>query len=162
MTRTRGAAPVVAGMRRTGAVRDLIARSPSMSLPPTPRPAGNVLIVEDDPDVREMLAALLVTEGFHAVAAEDGLEALHLLRAVLHRAPQVPCMILLDLMMPRLSGNEFRRAQLGDPTLAAVPVAVMSGAVDLEQRAQALGAVATLSKPIDCELLLKVVRRYCA
>ena len=93
-----------------------------------------MLIVEDDPDVREMLAALLVTEGFHAVAAEDGLEALHLLRAVRHRAPQIPCLILLDLMMPRLSGNEFRRAQLGDPTVAAVPVAVMSGAVDLEQR----------------------------
>ena len=129
---------------------------------PTPPPAGNVLIVEDDPDVREMLAALLVSEGFHAVAAEDGLEALHLLRAVRHRAPQIPCLILLDLMMPRLSGNEFRRAQLGDPTVAAVPVAVMSGAVDIEQRAQALGAVATLAKPIDCERLLKVVRRYCA
>ena len=129
---------------------------------PTPPPAGNVLIVEDDPDVREMLAALLVTEGFHAVAAEDGLEALHLLRAVRHRAPQIPCLILLDLMMPRLSGNEFRRAQLGDPTVAAVPVAIMSGAVDIEQRAQALGAVATLAKPIDCEVLLDVVRRYCA
>ena len=126
--------------------------------PPPPLPAGNVLIVEDDPDVREMLAALLVTEGFHAVAAEDGLEALHLLRAVRHRAPQIPCLILLDLMMPRLSGNEFRRAQLGDPTVAAVPVAVMSGAVDIEQRAQSLGAVATLSKPIDCEMLLAVVR----
>jgi CheY-like chemotaxis protein len=127
-----------------------------------PPPTGNVLIVEDDPDVREMLEALLVTEGFHAVSAEDGLEALHLLRAVRHRAPQIPCLILLDLMMPRLSGNEFRRAQLGDPTVASVPVAVMSGAVDLEQRAQALGAVATLTKPIDCEMLLRVVRRYCA
>jgi CheY-like chemotaxis protein len=126
------------------------------------RPNGNVLIVEDDPDVREMLSALLVTEGFHAVAAEDGLEALHLLRAVRHRAPQIPCLILLDLMMPRLSGNEFRRAQLGDPTVAAVPVAVMSGAVDLEQRAQSLGAVASLAKPIDCEMLLEIVRRYCA
>ena len=52
-----------------------------MSVPPTPRPAGNVLIVEDDPDVREMLAALLVTEGFHPVAAEDGWRP-HLLRAV--------------------------------------------------------------------------------
>ena len=133
-----------------------------MSAPPTPRPAGNVLIVEDDPDVREMLATLLDTEGFHAVAAEDGLEALHLLRALRHRAPQTPCLILLDLMMPRLSGNEFRRAQLGDPTVATVPVAVMSGAIDLEQRAASLGAVATLSKPIDCDLLLKVVRRYCA
>jgi CheY-like chemotaxis protein len=133
-----------------------------MNAMPTPQPAGNVLIVEDDPDVREMLAVLLVAEGFHAVSAEDGLEALHLLRALRHRAPQVPCLILLDLMMPRLSGNEFRRAQLGDPTVAAVPVAVMSGAVDVEQRAQALGAVATLSKPINCELLLKIVRRYCA
>lgn len=128
----------------------------------TPPVIGNVLIVEDDADVREMLAALLVSEGFHPVAAEDGLEGLHLLRVVRHRAPDVPCLILLDLMMPRLSGNEFRRAQLGDPTVSGVPVAVMSGAVDVEQRAESLGAVAILTKPIDCEMLLEVVRRYCA
>ena len=128
----------------------------------TTTPAGNVLIVEDDPDVREMLSTLLSTEGFHAVAAEDGLEALHLLRAVRHRAPEVPCLVLLDLKMPRLGGNEFRRAQLGDPTVASVPVAVMSGAVDLEQRAQDLGAVATVAKPINIDRLMDVVRRYCA
>lgn len=125
-------------------------------------PAGNVLIVEDDPDTREMLMMLLSSEGFHTVAAEDGLEALHLLRTVRHRAPEVPCLVLLDLKMPRLSGGEFRRAQLGDPTVASVPVAVMSGAVDAEQRAQALGAVAIVTKPIDFDLLLDVVRRYCA
>src|SRR3979409_815920 len=111
-----------------------------------PRSPGNVLIVEDDPDIREMLRELLATEGFHAVAAEDGLEALHLLRTVRHRAPEVPCLVLLDLKMPRLGGNEFRRAQLGAPTGASVPVAVMSGADDLEARAQALGAVASVSK----------------
>jgi DNA-binding response OmpR family regulator len=125
-------------------------------------PAGNVLIVEDDPDVRAMLSALLATQGFNAVTAEDGLEALHLLRAVRHRSPETPCLVLLDLKMPRLGGSEFRRAQLGDPTVASVPVAVMSGARDLEQRAAALGAVATLPKPIDCNVLLAVVRRYCA
>lgn len=123
---------------------------------------GNVLIVEDDPETREMLAALLATEGFHAVSAEDGLEALHLLRTVRHRAPDAPCLVLLDLKMPRLGGNEFRRAQLGDPSLAAVPIAVMSGAIDAEQRAATLGAVATLTKPINFEVLLDVVRRYCA
>lgn len=123
---------------------------------------GNVLIVEDDPDVRDMLSTLLSMEGFNAVAAEDGLEALHLLRAVRHRAPDVPCLVLLDLKMPRLSGHEFRRAQLGDPIVASVPVAVMSGAIDLQQRAEALGAVATVPKPIDCDALLDVVRRYCA
>jgi CheY-like chemotaxis protein len=125
-------------------------------------PAGNVLIVEDDPDTREMLAALLATEGFHAVGAEDGLEALHLLRTVRHRAPDVPCLVLLDLKMPRLGGNEFRRAQLGDPIVATVPIAVMSGAVDAEELAATLGAVATLTKPIDFDVLLDVVRRYCA
>jgi CheY-like chemotaxis protein len=123
---------------------------------------GNVLIVEDDPDVRDMLSTLLSMEGFNPVAAEDGLEALHLLRAVRHRAPDVPCLVLLDLKMPRLSGHEFRRAQLGDPIVASVPVAVLSGAVDAEERAQALGAVATVTKPINFDTLLDVVRRYCA
>ena len=127
-----------------------------------PLPVGNVLIVEDDPETREMLASLLATEGFHPVAAEDGLEALHLLRTVRRRAPDVPCLVLLDLRMPRLSGGEFRRAQLGDPTVASVPVAVMSGATDAEQRAQALGAVATVTKPINVDNLLDIVRRYCA
>ena len=126
-----------------------------------PRAGGNVLIVEDDADTRDMLATLLSTQGFHAVTAEDGLEALHVLRTVRHRAPDVPCLILLDLTMPRLGGHEFRRAQLDDPIVASVPMAVMSGAIDAEARGQALGAVATVTKPIDFTVLLDVVRRYC-
>ena len=124
--------------------------------------AGNVLIVEDDGQTRELLATLLATQGFYAVSAEDGLEALHLLRTVRRRAPDVPCLVLLDLTMPRFSGHEFRRAQLGDPTVATVPVAVMSGATDVEKRAAAMGAVAVVAKPIDFNVLLDVVRRYCA
>jgi DNA-binding response OmpR family regulator len=122
---------------------------------------GNILIVEDDPAVRDMVAALLSAKGFHAVGAEDGLEALHLLRTVRHRAPQVPCLVLLDLQMPRLGGQAFRRAQLDDPTVAAVPVAVMSGASDTRERARALGAVASVMKPIDLDVVLDVVTRYC-
>ena len=122
---------------------------------------GNVLIVEDDPDARQMLVALLSAEGFNAVAAEDGLEALHLLRAVRRRTPGIPCLVLLDLKMPRLGGQEFRRAQLSDPVVAQVPVAVMSGATDALEQAHGIGAVATLTKPIDVDELLEVVRRFC-
>ena len=131
-----------------------------MSAPPTPRPAGNVLIVEDDPDVREMLAALLVTEGFHAVAAEDGLEALHLLRAVLHRAPQVPCMILLDLMMPRMTGSEFRMVQKVDPQLCGVPVVLLSADARMEEKARALETDGAIKKPIDLNELLACIQRF--
>jgi CheY-like chemotaxis protein len=127
-----------------------------------PAAPGNVLIVEDDPETREMLRQLLATEGFYALAAEDGLEALHLLRTVRHRAPKAPCLVLLDLKMPRLGGKEFRRAQLGDPTVANVPIAIMSGASDLHERAEAMGAVATLAKPLDVDRLIEVVKRYCA
>ena len=122
---------------------------------------GHVLIVEDDPETREMLATLLANEGFHAVAAEDGLEAMHLLRIVRHGRPDAPCLVLLDLNMPRLGGGEFRRAQLSDPVVGSVPIAIMSGAVDAEAWAQQLGAVATVTKPIDIDVLLGVVRRYC-
>ena len=123
---------------------------------------GNVLIVEDDPDTREMVRRLVATHGFYALVAADGLEALHLLRAVRHRAPEAPCLVLLDLAMPRLGGKEFRRSQLGDPSVASVPIAVMSGATDLQQRAEAMGAVATLAKPLDIDVLIEVVKRYCA
>ena len=124
-------------------------------------PSGHVVIVEDDEPTREMVAALVAAHGFQPIVAEDGLEALHLLRAVRHRAG-TPCLVLLDLTMPRLSGREFRRAQLADPIVAGVPVVVMSGAVDAEQHAAALGAVATLTKPLDVHAVIDVVRRYCA
>ncbi len=124
-------------------------------------PPGHVLIVEDDPDTREMLVTLLSGEGFHAVAAEDGLEALHLLRSVRHRSPDTPCLVLLDLNMPRLGGSEFRRAQLNDPVVASVPVALMSGALDADTWAVTLGAVASLGKPIDFDVLLQVVTLHC-
>lgn len=122
---------------------------------------GHVLIVEDDEATREMLTALLAREGFVAVAAEDGLEALHLLRTVCHHAPGTPCLVLLDLSMPRLGGHAFRQAQLADPLVARIPVALMSGARDVEHWAHELGAVATVPKPLDVDALLQVVRSHC-
>lgn len=120
-----------------------------------------MLIVDDDRQTRELVGAAVTSAGFRAVSAEDGLEGLHLLRAVRHRDPHVPCVILLDFSMPRLGGREFRRAQLADPSVAAVPVVLMTGAVDAEALSTGLGAVATLTKPLDSVRLVDTVRRSC-
>ena len=122
---------------------------------------AEVLLVEDDSN--DIAVAMRAFErhalGEHVKVLRDGAELLDYLEGDGHPAPRL---ILLDLKMPRLGGNEFRRAQLGDPIVASVPVAVMSGAVDALERAETLGAVATLTKPIDLDVLLDVVRKYCA
>jgi CheY-like chemotaxis protein len=113
-----------------------------------------VLIVEDDDDLREMMAQLLSLEGFHAAAVANGQEALDYLK---HE--DVPDLILLDLMMPVMDGWEFRRQQQADPALAGVPVIVFS-AVD-HSRAGDVSAAAILTKPLDFDRLLALVRSYC-
>jgi CheY-like chemotaxis protein len=122
---------------------------------------GTVLIVDDEPGTSQLIAALLSGSGYQVLSAEDGLEALHVLRVV-RRGSTAPCLVLLDLTMPRLGGGEFRRAQLLDPTISSVPIAVISGALDAPEQARAMGAMANLTKPIDIDTLLAIVQRYCA
>jgi DNA-binding response OmpR family regulator len=114
-----------------------------------------VLIVEDDEDLREMMAQLLTLEGFDAATVANGREALDYLR---HNST-VPDVILLDLMMPVMDGWEFRRRQKADPALAPVPVIVLS-ALD-QARAANLDATAFLKKPLDFDRLLTLVRTHC-
>jgi CheY-like chemotaxis protein len=113
-----------------------------------------VLIVEDDEDLREMMAQLLTLEGFHTATVANGREALE----YLHESVK-PEVILLDLMMPVMDGWEFRRQQQADPALAPVPVIVLS-ALD-HGRAADLEADAFLKKPLDFDRLLSLVRTYC-
>jgi CheY-like chemotaxis protein len=113
-----------------------------------------VLIVEDDADLREMMAQLLSLEGYQTAAVANGREALE----YLHRSDS-PEVILLDLMMPVMDGWEFRRHQQADPTLARVPVIVLS-ALD-QSRTADVGAAAFLKKPLDFDRLLQLVRSYC-
>jgi CheY-like chemotaxis protein len=120
------------------------------------KPAGYcpVLIVEDDADLRDMMAQLLALEGFDASTVSNGREALEYLRS--HDNPDL---ILLDLMMPVMDGWEFRREQQRDVELADVPVIVLS-ALD-QARAVNVSATAFLKKPLDFDRLLEMVRRYC-
>ena len=114
-----------------------------------------VLIVEDDADLREMMAQLLSLEGFQAAAVANGSEALQ----YLHNGHIKPDVILLDLMMPVMDGWEFRRKQQADPAFADVPVIVLS-ALD-QSRAADVQAEAFLKKPLDFDRLLQLVRHYC-
>ena len=118
-------------------------------VPPCP-----VLIVEDDHDLREMMAQLLTLEGYDTTTVANGREALE----YLHGRP-IPHVILLDLMMPVMDGWEFHRRMTADPTLAPVPVIVLS-ALD-HVRAANLHAAAFLKKPLDFDRLLHLVRTYC-
>jgi CheY-like chemotaxis protein len=113
-----------------------------------------VLIVEDDVELRDMMAQLLTLEGFVATTVANGREALEYLRQ-----GDRPDIILLDLMMPVMDGWEFRRKQQSDPALATVPVVVLS-ALD-HRRAADVDAVAFLKKPLDFDRLLELVRHYC-
>ena len=113
-----------------------------------------ILIVEDDADLREMMAQLLTLEGFKASTVANGREALEYLSQ-----GDKPDVILLDLMMPVMDGWEFRRQQQARADLSKVPVIVLS-ALD-QTRAADVNAVAFLKKPLDFDRLLELVRQYC-
>jgi CheY-like chemotaxis protein len=83
---------------------------------------SSVLLVDDDEDTREALSELLRAEGFSVATAQNGREAIRWLRET-HPAPSV---VLLDLMMPVMDGNEFLRAKQIDPAISLLPVVVMS------------------------------------
>ncbi len=113
-----------------------------------------VMVVDDDPDIRETIETVLGLQGFHVVTAAGGAEALAMLRAGTR-----PRVILLDLMMPGMDGTEFRARQLGDPELAGIPVFVLSGDANASDKAAALGAEG-LPKPVELQPLIAVVKRY--
>jgi len=114
----------------------------------------NVLVVEDDADIRSALASLLRAEGYAVACAADGREALDRLYA--GERPQV---ILLDLMMPVLSGAEFRVRQLSHPELARIPIVVLTADGRYREMAKALGAAAAFAKPFELDALLNVVAK---
>jgi CheY-like chemotaxis protein len=114
-----------------------------------------ILIVEDDFDVRESLSEALRDEGYAIECAVDGEQALEYLRG-----GGRPGLILLDLMMPRMSGSEFRMVQKVDPQLQHLPVVLLSADGAMEEKAKALQTDGALRKPIDLEQLLKVIESF--
>jgi CheY-like chemotaxis protein len=118
---------------------------------------SGILIVEDDSDIRIDLSEILRDEGYEVAAASNGREALDWLRA-----GNVPCLILLDLMMPVMDGWQFRARQLKSPGMAMIPVVLLSGAGDLRKHATSLAAKGFISKPLELERVLGTVQQHCA
>jgi CheY-like chemotaxis protein len=112
---------------------------------------ASVLLVEDDKDIREAVSAVLESEGYTVLTAGNGKEAL----AILDRGQ--PCVVLLDLMMPVMSGWDFMDEVKKNKRLEDIPVVVVSAYS--ERRAEGVRRV--LKKPLDVNQLLAAVAEYC-
>jgi CheY-like chemotaxis protein len=121
------------------------------------QPTRDVLVVDDDYAIREMLIEVLEDAGYQVTSAENGQQAM----ALLQEAPALPCVILLDLMMPVMSGWAFREAQQSDPKLASIPVVVLSARPGLQHDVFMTTVSEFLQKPVDISHLLRIVERYC-
>jgi CheY-like chemotaxis protein len=114
----------------------------------------SVLVVEDDEGIRNTLRFAIECEGFQVYAAENGKEALEILREI----PK-PCIILLDLMMPVMNGWEFFEAAQKSEAFATIPVVLVTA---FGERAEAIQSKGILKKPVDLNLLFKTIRRWCS
>jgi two-component system, chemotaxis family, chemotaxis protein CheY len=121
-------------------------------MPHSPALLRSVLVVEDDWDIREVVADVLREEGRTVDTARDGLEALKKLDTV-----QRPCLVVLDLMMPRLDGIGFLRELAEHPLKDDFIVLVMSAYRGLTGAAQSSAVRATLAKPFEMDALVSLV-----
>ena len=135
---------------------DVARRESPVANPPaaTGHDGGRVLVIDDDPTVRDLMTRYLEGEGFTVVVAANGVEGLTRAREV-H-----PAAITLDVMMPDLDGWTVLAALKGDPTLADIPVILVT-IVDEKQRGYALGAAEYLVKPVDRGRLTSVLHELC-
>jgi len=112
-----------------------------------------VLVVDDDPNIRRMIVAALRRDGYDFLEAPNGREGLDAMRA------ERPDVVVLDLMMPILSGWDVLRERAGDPELQAIPVIIISANRDPEvATAVSQGICAFLPKPYDIGALSALVR----
>ncbi len=116
-----------------------------------------ILVVDDDPASVEALCELLENAGHDVIRAENGRQALERLRE-----GQNFCVILLDVMMPVMNGYEFREEQLKDPSLASIPVFLVTADWRARMRAEELRTERFFQKPVSPGEILTAVGEYCS
>jgi CheY-like chemotaxis protein len=110
--------------------------------------SNSILVVEDDDLTRDALTILLEASGYRVMAAAHGQEALDRLGD-----GEIPSLILLDLCMPVMDGRTFRKHQLQSPSLAPIPVLILSAEDNFARTAVSLGAAGYFPKPIEIDKL---------
>jgi len=116
--------------------------------------AKTILVIDDNEDARNLLGAALRHDGYRVCEAENGRDALDQLEAM----SQLPCLLLLDMMMPIMSGQELLEALHERPRLASVPVVLLSAGI---RPSQAPDVKVFMGKPTDLRMLRTVVRELC-
>jgi CheY-like chemotaxis protein len=112
----------------------------------------SILVIEDDHDTRVSLRQSLEAEGYFIFSAANGKQGWEMLQRI-----KPPCLILLDMVMPLMNGEEFIRLIESDPELHMIPVVLVTAFPD---KAKTLVAKALVEKPINLRMLLEVVDKY--
>jgi CheY-like chemotaxis protein len=120
---------------------------------------GTVLVVEDDPDLREIYGQILLEGGWTVVSAGDGMEAIDRLEAL--KNGQTPCAVLLDLRMPRMDGWQLTEALQRDERWLTVPIVIVAAHYRVADEARRLRAFEWLLKPVPADRLLYAVDQAC-
>jgi two-component system response regulator MprA len=118
--------------------------------------APRILVVDDDPDIVDVLSLILESRGYRVITARDGQKALEVLRGT-----DRPQLVLMDLMMPGMDGWQFFAEHRADPEVARIPVVLLTGNAQGLAELEGLGAAGYLRKPVELQTLLETVRRYC-
>jgi CheY-like chemotaxis protein len=120
------------------------------------RPLGKILVVDDDPEFQETVCLLLTRAGYEATRASNGRDALDHLAT-----DDPPALILLDVQMPVMGGEDFRSEQLKSLTLRTIPVVAISADSEITSKAERM-RVPYLMKPVSWGVLLAAVAKYAA
>jgi len=113
-----------------------------------------ILVIDDDEDIRDLLAMILSAEGHEVAMAVDGVAGIDQLRV-----GGRPSLILLDMMMPRLDGEAFLKAMRSNPNTADIPVIILTGHPAARKKAADLGTAGCLVKPVELAELLRMVQQ---
>jgi CheY-like chemotaxis protein len=129
---------------------------PEQKAPLARKPRGDILIVDDDPDMRALLRSRLASAGYDVRTAEDAVEAGH---RVVERAPEL---IIIDIRMPYMSGFEFVAALRGDATLPPIAIVYVTAHEPNPEIIEKAAGAPVLQKPVPADRLFETVERELA